>query len=515
MPSPRHSPKVPHPGAPRPEASAIRPPSASVQPKEVNFELFDKQLECMELLEDRTHSEILYGGGARGGKSYVGCAWVVAGALRYPGSHWLVGRKDLKQLKLTTMVTFRKVFKLMGMDWEACSYNDTLGMLKLPNGSVVYFAHLKQTPEDPDFDRFGSMDLTGFFIDEAQEVRWKCVAVLKGRLSLTRYDENGIKWETMPKSLFTCNPNKGWVRSLFVKPQREGYIEGHRAFVKALVTDNPKVGPEYVEELLRSGDPVTIERLLYGNFDYSDDLGTLFQPDVLDDLFRNRAPDGERYITVDVARFGKDSSVVWLWKGLTARLLFKKQGLSTVQLAEAVRDLEIKHGVERRNVGVDADGVGGGVVDQLRGCVPFVNNGSPVQPMDAKHNPSFKVQWSNLKTQCYVKLAEMAKLGRVGIDGTDMAPDDVVTLKEELGAHRLENPDDDGKKRLVAKDEMKEDLGHSPDLSDALAIRMWWELQPFTPKDRPLGTEARTFGTRRPTIARRFFNPATARWESR
>ena len=327
--------------------------------KTVDFELFDKQIECMSLLEDRQHSQILYGGGARGGKSYMGCAWIIAGALRYPGSHWLVGRKDLLALKQTTMVTFRKVFKLMGMEWDSCSYNDTLGMLGLPNGSIVYFKYLKHMPEDPEYDRFGSLDLTGIFIDEAQEVRWKCVAVLSGRLSLTRRDEDGVKWETMPKTLMTCNPNKGWVRSLFVKPQREGNIEGHRAFVKALVTDNPKVGPEYVEEVLRSGDKVTIERLIYGNFDYSDDAGVLFQSDVLDDLFRNRAPQGDKYLTVDVARFGKDKSVAWLWNGLTARLVLRKQGLSTVQLAEEVRDLEIKHGVPRTNVGIDADGVGG------------------------------------------------------------------------------------------------------------------------------------------------------------
>lgn len=486
-------------------------PPEQLKPKEVNFALFDKQLECMELLEDRVHSEILYGGGARGGKSYVGCAWVIACALRYPGSHWLIGRKDLMALKQTTMVTFRKVFKLMGMEWDACQYNDTLGMLQIPNGSIVYFKYLKHMPDDPEFDRFGSMDLTGFFIDEAQEVRWKCIAVLKGRLSLTRFDENGVKWETMPKSLFTCNPNKGWVRQLFVKPQRDKTIEPHRVFVPALVTDNPAVGPEYVTELLRSGDAITIARLLRGDFDYSDSAGALFQPDVLDDLFRNNPPTGDKYLSVDVARFGKDKSVVYLWDGLKAKLVLKENGLSTDKLAEAVRDLEIRHNVSRHNVVVDADGVGGGVVDQLRGCTPFVNNGSPVQPMEAKGNPSYKVQFANLKAQCYAKLSELAKLGKLGVDPS-MKMDDRIELMEDLGAHQIANPDDDGPKKLVAKDEMQEDLGRSPDMSDALMMRMWYEVQPFTRHDRPSGTVK---PQQRVSIARKYFDPATASWVRR
>ena len=482
----------------------------------MNFELFDKQLEAMDLLEDRVHSQILYGGGARGGKSYLGCAWIIASALRYPGSHWLIGRKDLVALKQTTMVTFKKVLRLMGMEWDSCHYNDTLGMLSLPNGSIVYFKHLKLMPEDPEFDRLGSMDLTGYFLDESQEIRWKAVAVLTGRLSLTASEEKDKDgnhlWRVIPKALFTCNPNKGWVRSLFVKPSRDGSIEPHRKFVKALVTDNPKVGPEYVEELLKTGDQVTIERLIYGNFDYSDDAGTLFQQDVLEDLYRNRAPTGARFLSVDVARFGKDSSIVWLWEGLQARLVLKENGLDTVQLAEKIRDLEIRYGVPRMNIVIDADGVGGGVVDQLRGCVPFINNGSPVQPAEAKGNPSYKVQWGNLKTQCFTKLSELAKFGKVGVTKDSLSADDAITLLEELGAHRIENPDDDGKKWLVAKDEMKEDLGHSPDLADALAMRMWYEIQPFTPADRPLATSA---PQKRITIAKRFFDPSTATWVTR
>ncbi len=51
---------------------------------------------------------------------------------------------------------------------------------------------------------------------------------------------------------------------------------------------------------------------------------------------------------------------------------------------------------------VDSDGVGGGVADQIKGT-NFVNNSK------ALHEQNF----SNLKSQCYVKLSELFKEGKM------------------------------------------------------------------------------------------------------
>jgi hypothetical protein len=69
---------------------------------------------------------------------------------------------------------------------------------------------------------------------------------------------------------------------------------------------------------------------------------------------------------VDVARYGKNSSVIYPRKGRDARTYERQryQGLSTVQLADRVFEAHFRYHSD--GIMVDGGGVGGGVVDQLR-----------------------------------------------------------------------------------------------------------------------------------------------------
>jgi hypothetical protein len=51
-------------------------------------------------------------------------------------------------------------------------------------------------------------------------------------------------------------------------------------------------------------------------------------------------------------------------------------------------------------------------------------------------------------------------------------------LTEELEQVKKKNPDGDGKLEIVPKDEVKELLGRSPDYSDTLMMRQYFELKP-------------------------------------
>jgi hypothetical protein len=109
---------------------------------------------------------------------------------------------------------------------------------------------------------------------------------------------------------------------------------------------------------------------------------------------------------------------------------------------------------------VDSDGVGGPVSDMIKGT-NFINNSSPL------HSQNF----SNLKSQCYVKLSDLFKEGRISLNILD--PTVVDELTQELLAVKLKDVDKDNKVAVQSKDEMKRLLGKSPDLSDALMMGMY------------------------------------------
>ena len=57
-------------------------------------------------------------------------------------------------------------------------------------------------------------------------------------------------------------------------------------------------------------------------------------------------------------------------------------------------------------------------------------------------------------------------------------------IEEELGELKDAKPDEDTKKQLVPKDEIKENIGRSPDDLDCLLMRMWFELSPHDQKKK-------------------------------
>lgn len=73
---------------------------------------------------------------------------------------------------------------------------------------------LAYKPSDPTYTRFGSMELTGGFVDESNEIDAQCLTILATRIGRQRNSEYGLK----PKMLQTFNPDKGHVYANFYKP---------------------------------------------------------------------------------------------------------------------------------------------------------------------------------------------------------------------------------------------------------------------------------------------------------
>jgi len=431
------------------------------------MELSIKQTIALDLLEDKTTNEILFGGGAGGGKTALGCYWQLKQRLKYPNTRGLIGRAVLKTLKETTLVSFFQVAKLQGLEaGKHYKYNGQMSQIELFNGSVILLKDLYSYPSDPNFDELGSLEITDAFIDEANQIEDKARNIIKSRIRY-QLDEN----ELIPKVLYTCNPAKNWTYSEFYKPQVDNTIAPNKRFVASLIDDNPFISKHYKENLLTL-DTVSKERLLFGNWEYSNDPSTLIDYDKILDAFNSGyLPTGTLYISCDVARFGSDSTVIGIWDGLRVKL-HQYQGKSVVEVANIIKQFQADYKIPNSQVVVDSDGVGGGVADMIVGCKNFVNNSSPLENPTTRQKENF----DNLKSQCYYKLAEYINDNKIFINASGTIKEKII---QELEQVKQKSVDNDGKKGIIPKDKVKALIGRSPDFSDCLAMRMVFE---YTPK---------------------------------
>ena len=204
--------------------------------------LTSKQTKALNYLEDQSTNEIIFGGGAGGGKSALGCYWIIKNCLRYKGSRWLIGRAVLKTLKDTTLNSFYDICKLQGLrSGVHYKYNAQSNIITFSNGSAIYLKDLFLYPSDPNFDELGSLEISGAFIDECNQVTEKAFNIVKSRI---RYKLD--LFNIIPKILGTCNPSKGFIYNNFYKPAKELKLPINKAFIQALATDNQNISLHYI-----------------------------------------------------------------------------------------------------------------------------------------------------------------------------------------------------------------------------------------------------------------------------
>lgn len=429
--------------------------------------LTKKQTKALDYLEDDSTNELLFGGGAGGAKSFLGCLWIILSCLKYEGTRWVIGRSKLKALKETTLNTFFEVSKMLGMSaGEHYTYNAQSGTIKVGESEVI-LKDLFHYPSDPNYDSLGSLEITGAFIDECNQLNVKAKEILKSRI---RYKLE--EFNLVPKILMTCNPAKNWVYTDFYKPNRDNELADNKKFIQALATDNPNISPHYIANL-KTLDINSQERLLRGNWEYDSDKDKLMEYNSIVDLFSNDFVDkGIKYLTCDVARFGKDNTVIITWNGLRCENITIIKQSSITNTVDKIKELSKKNNIPRSKIVVDEDGIGGGVVDSLK-CKGFVNNSKAIKEKGKDTN------FSNLKSQCYFRLAEYVNSSKIFVSCNEQTKQ---TLLEELEVVRRKDADKDGKVAVEGKDRVKELIGRSPDISDALMMRMYFEISKTTTK---------------------------------
>jgi len=423
----------------------------------INFKPTRRQRLALTYLWDAKTNHILYGGSLGSGKSYLGCMWVLMSCFQYPGTRYLIGRSRLNNLKRTTLKTLFDIIKYYNLK-DYVEYNAQTNTLKFNNGSEIILIDLYPYPQDPDYDRLGSLEITGAFIDELSEISYKGFEVLGARI---RY--RLLEYGLIPKLFAASNPCHGWPKNYFYTPYEEQTLPEHIKFIPALPTDNPHLSKDYLEHLDKSLDNILKQRLLHGSWSFEDDEYVLFQYDKLQQSFYNEYflnVINDHFITCDPAELGIDRTIITLWHGWNCIKIIEMKEKDGIEVAAAIKSLMHDYRVPINNVIVDSVGVGTGVSQNLKGSVRYSGAERPLK--DEK--------FVNIKSQLMWKFAEKVNNLEVNFNFgyNDKMIQECLMYKKEFINEKF---------KITSKDTIKRTLGRSPDIADALYLRAYFEYK--------------------------------------
>ena len=455
----------------------------------IEIPLFPKQKKAFEILTSEKYKKIsvlAYGGGGRSGKTWLGANWITSQAIRFPSSHWAIGREELKKIKDTTLLTLFKVFsENFGLTEKIdYVYNEQLSRITFKNGSIIFLVELKLRPRDPFFDRFGSYDLTGLWIDEAQEISVEARDYAQTRLSYLSSNDQKITWKTVAKTLWTFNPKKNWIANDVFKPFKEGKLEPHIHFIPALFTDNFGIDQsQYKKTVMNTKNKSLIERLLFGNFDYEDDPLCIFDFDAIGDLVSNKKQVEKNilYLTGDLARYGDDKVVIGFWRDWHLEKIFtwRKKGIDFT--VSKIKKIAHENNVGRSNILLDEVNIGGGVIDFLKGSRGFNGGASQILSIDEKRlkradkSQEILSKYGNLRAQCIFGVAKLVFERKVSISD-QISKQDRDLLFEDLEYFKQREINSEKSIFVEKKEDMKKKLGRSPDFGDMFFMRYYFNL---------------------------------------
>ena len=169
----------------------------------------------------------------------------------------------------------------------------------------------------------------------------------------------------------------------------------------------------------------------------------------------------QKRLGVDVARFGDDKTIIFPRQGLASFKPIEMRGARTNEIASRIALAKERWGSEFEFVD-DTGGYGSGVVDSL------LQSGLSPQAIHFAGKADEPNLYANKRAEIYFRMSKWIKRGG--------ALPNIPELAAELTTptYAFNN----GKFIIESKDQIKDRLGRSPDLSDALALTFSFEEMP-------------------------------------
>lgn len=430
--------------------------------------LFDKQLQFVDDFLSEKYLYMLYGGGVGGGKTVLQQSIIIDMAIKFPGTRYAIIRKSLKNLKRTSIPSFKYCLEQFECHHKGQSvtfrylvnFNMSDYVARFPNGSEVWFVEA-DISKDPDFDKLKGSEFTTSLIEEANEIDEKAWSIIIQRTGRCMNGTYGIK----PYILLNCNPANNWVKNLFYEPWAEGTIEPPYYFLPALPHDNPHNPKEYLTAL-ESLPESEKKRYVYGDWNFSDDPEQLIQYEWLKNVINEDLKDWvwdrrENKVTsigVDVAREGDDRTVICVMSGNRIVKFYPFKHYRHYEIANEVI-IKTKEYDFRGKIGVDAVGLGSGTVDALheKGYKSFEFKGG-YKPENSRDKYT---SFANLRAEAYWEFRTDIENGDIELPNNKDFIQECLNIKYKVNERVISIEDKTAYKSRHKK---------SPDLVDSAVI---------------------------------------------
>lgn len=245
-----------------------------------NFPLHEKQGMCF--LSPAT--EILYGGAAGGGKSYLMRAAAIFWCCAIPGLQVYLFRRHFGDLLTNHMEGPRSFHVMLEPLRQAGRVKIIKQVIKFDNGSRIYLRHLQH---EKNVYGFLGAEIHLLMFDELTTFTEKMYTFLRGRCRLGALKVPDEYKGLFPRIINGSNPgNIGhhWVKKYFVDKPESKDSEDYRyvlrtmrkedggmlrQYIPAVMTDNPTLvdnDPDYINKLEGLGDPALVEAMKNGDW---------------------------------------------------------------------------------------------------------------------------------------------------------------------------------------------------------------------------------------------------------
>jgi PBSX family phage terminase large subunit len=189
----------------------------------------------------------LLAGGFGTGKTTSLCLEVIKECFKYPQNYVLLGRKDLPELKSTTL---KELLDLLP-EKLIVNHNKQDRVIQLINGSEIYYMNLDDSREAA--EKIKSLNLGSCAIDQLEEIDENVFLAIQGRLRRQSASRNFFA---------TCNPaGHDWVFNKWKKDPQPGY-----ELFETITLENIYLPKDYVEELLKYPER-WVKRFVYCSWD--------------------------------------------------------------------------------------------------------------------------------------------------------------------------------------------------------------------------------------------------------